>query len=123
MNESVLNACKTASAQWQAAFNTQNAQGCTQQYEAGATMVAKPFGTFVGHEQIQQLWQNIIDQGFADVAYQEVSWTPEGNDGYILSAKWTMNKAFGVVHKEHWRLQANGQAKLSFDEFEVLGER
>ena len=42
---------------------------------------------------------------------------------YILTSKWTMNKAFGVVHKEVWTMQEDGKARLTYDEFEVLGER
>ena len=55
--------------------------------------------------------------------YTDVLWEPEGDDGYILIAKWTMNKAFGVVHKEHWAMQSDGSAKLISDCFEVQGER
>jgi len=34
-----------------------------------------------------------------------------------------MNKAFGVVHREHWIVQRDGIARLLNDEFEVMGER
>ncbi len=34
-----------------------------------------------------------------------------------------MNKAFGVVHREHWALEADGCARLVSDDFEVQGER
>lgn len=123
MAQDVLAACKAGIEKWQRAFNSQDAAGCAAQYAQGTTMVAKPFGTFVGREEIQALWQNIIDQGFADVQYQDATWQPEGDDGYLLSSKWTMNNAFGVVHKEHWKIQADGEARLVYDEFEVLGER
>lgn len=119
----VLDASKAAIARWQQAFNKQDAAGCAAQYEEGAVMHARPFGTFTGREEIQAFWQKIIDDGFHGVEYSDVSWTPEGDDGYILSAKWTMNKAFGVVHREHWLLQADGTAKLHSDDFEVQGER
>ena len=119
----VLETCKAGIAEWQQAFNSQNAAGCAAQYEETAVMEAKPFGTFTGREQIQAFWQNIIDQGFAEVDYTDVKWEPIGDDGYLLSSKWTMNKAFGVVHREHWKLQSDGRARLVSDEFEVLGER
>ena len=86
-------------------------------------MLARPFGEFVGREQIEAFWQQIMDQGFADVDYTEMEWVPEGDDGYILTSNWTMNKAYGVVHREHWQIQADGMARLSYDEFEVQGER
>ncbi|MBY6185651.1 nuclear transport factor 2 family protein [Marinobacter hydrocarbonoclasticus] len=120
---STLDTCKAGIKAWQDAFNRQDAKGCAEQYAEGTTMLARPMGTFTGRESIQAFWQQIIDQGFEDVEYQNVVWTPEGDDGYILSASWTMNKAYGVVHKEHWQRQPDGSARLVFDEFEILGER
>ncbi|MBE1276507.1 nuclear transport factor 2 family protein [Enterovibrio baiacu] len=110
---------------WQDAFNNQDAAGCAAQYADNTTlMIARPFGEFTGREEIQAFWQQIMDQGFADVDYTNVKWEPvEGDEGYILSADWTMNKAFGVVHREHWKIQEDGKARLVFDEFEVQGER
>lgn len=118
-----LDACKAGITAWQQAFNNQDAAGCAAQYAEGTTMIARPMGSFTGREQIQAFWQQIIDQGFKDVDYHNVQWTPEGDDGYLLTSSWTMNNAFGVVHKEHWKLQADGSAKLVFDEFEIQGER
>jgi hypothetical protein len=34
-----------------------------------------------------------------------------------------MNNAFGVIHKELWEIQTDGASRLTYDEFEVLGER
>lgn len=123
MNNSVLMACKRASAAWKTAFNQQDAAGCAAQYGESTTMIAHPFGTFTSKEAIQSLWQDIIDQGFNEVTYFDEIWEPAGEDGYILSAKWTMNKAFGTIQKEHWQIQSDGQARLVFDEFAVEGER
>ena len=119
----VLEACKKGIAAWQQAFNKQDAKGCAEQYQDNCVMQAEPFGTFEGKEAIQAFWQNIIDQGFADVDYTEVTWEAEGEDGYILTSSWTMNKAFGVVHREHWQVGEDGLAKLASDHFEVQGER
>lgn len=119
----VLDACKAGISAWQKAFNSQDAVGCAEQYAEGTVMEARPFGTFIGREEIQSFWQNIIDQGFSEVDYSDVQWEAEGEDGFILSAQWTMNKAFGVVHREHWKIQEDGKARLVFDDFEVQGER
>ncbi|MGF1755478.1 nuclear transport factor 2 family protein [Vibrio makurazakiensis] len=121
--EAVLEACKTAINAWQLAFNSQDAAGCAAQYAEGTVMEARPFGTFTGREEIQAFWQNIIDQGFSNVDYTDVKWEKHDDNGYILSANWTMNKAFGVVHREHWAIQEDGKARLVFDDFEVQGER
>ena len=37
----------------------------------------------------------------------------------ILTAKWKMNNANGVIHKELWVLQEDGTAKLREDDFEI----
>lgn len=120
---SPLELCQQAIAAWQQAFNRQDAAGCAAQYNVDAVMEAKPFGRFEGREAIQAFWQNIIDQGFNDVAYTDVEWVAEPSGGYILTSQWTMNKAYGVVHKEHWALEEDGKARLIYDEFEILGER
>lgn len=119
----VLEACKAGIATWQVAFNNQDAAGCAAQYCEDASMEARPMGTFTGRAEIQAFWQNIMDQGFKDVDYSDVNWVAEGDDGYILSSSWTMNKAFGAVHREHWKIQADGKARLVSDLFEILGER
>lgn len=122
-NHDVLAACKQGIAAWQQAFNSQDAQGCAAQYNESCTMHARPFGTFEGREAIQAFWQGIIDQGFKDVDYTDVNWEAHGDNGYILTSKWTMNKAFGVVHKELWVVESDGHARLIHDDFEVQGER
>ncbi|QIZ77060.1 nuclear transport factor 2 family protein [Ferrimonas lipolytica] len=122
-NNNVLAACKQGIAAWQQAFNRQDAAGCAAQYNDRCDMHARPFGTFTGRTAIEAFWQGIIDQGFNDVEYSEVKWQPLGSDGYILSSSWTMNKAFGVVHREHWVVEEDGKARLISDEFEIQGER
>lgn len=123
MNSKTLEILKAGSIAWQNAFNSKNAKGCADQYAEGSAMVAKPFGEFVGREAIEAFWQSIIDQGFSDVEYSNVEWHAEDEGIYTLTAKWTMNKAFGVIHKERWQIQEDGKALLIYDEFEVMGER
>ena len=123
MSNQVLEACKKGIAAWQTAFNNQDAQGCAAQYNEDCVMHARPFGTFEGREAIQAFWQGIIDQGFKDVDYTDVKWEEHQDGGYILTSSWTMNKAFGVVHREHWLVEADGNARLISDDFEVQGER
>jgi len=55
--EVVLQAVKQASSKWKAAFNCGDAEGCAAQYEADAIMIAQPFGTFTGTQEIQGFWQ------------------------------------------------------------------
>lgn len=122
-NQQILDLCKQGISDWQAAFNSGNAAGCAACYVEDALMEAKPMGEFQGRAAIQAFWQKIMDDGFTNVEYTDVEWQPVGDDGFLLSSKWTMNKAFGVVHKEHWVVEADGKARLKTDEFEMLGER
>ena len=117
----ILQAVQTASAAWQAAFNTGDAAGCAAQYEADAVMHARPFGTFTGQADIQAFWQKLIDDGFADVQYVEPQIDVIDEQSAVLSSQWTMNKASGVIHRELWVLQADGAARLREDDFEATG--
>ncbi|MCF6459115.1 nuclear transport factor 2 family protein [Pseudoalteromonas sp. MMG024] len=121
--QQILNACKDSITAWQNAFNNQDAAGCAAQYSKHAVMHARPFGTFKGTTEIEFFWQGIIKQGFKDVEYTDVAWSKFDDKSFILSSKWTMNKAYGVVHRELWRVEEDGKARLIDDEFEVQGER
>ena len=120
-NEALLNAVRVASAKWRAAFNDGDAAGCAAAYEQDAVMEAKPFGTFTGRAAIQAFWDKIIADGFAAVEYLEPDIRVVDNSSAVLSAKWRMNKAHGVITKELWVLQGDGTAMLREDAFEVLG--
>lgn len=121
--KTTLDICKQASEDWKLAFNRQDALGCAAQYTENSVMEARPFGVFKGREEIQGFWQGIIDQGFDKVEYSDAEWHKLKDDEYVLSSKWTMNKAHGAVVREHWVLESDGKARLIYDEFEVLGER
>lgn len=121
--QQVLDACKAGITAWQNAFNSQNAEGCAEQYMQDGVMVARPFGTFEGREAILSFWQDLISKGFDEVNYTDVQWEAEGDNGCVLTANWTMNKAYGVIHREHWVIDTDGKARLVYDEFEVQGER
>lgn len=122
-DQSVLAKCQAGINAWQQAFNRQDAAGCAARYTANSVMNARPFGSFTGRQEIQAFWQGIMDKGFADVEYTDVNWEAAEDQGYILSSSWTMNKAFGVVHREHWVIEDDGEARLLSDDFEVQGER
>ncbi|MEO0376478.1 MAG: nuclear transport factor 2 family protein [Cyanobacteria bacterium P01_A01_bin.17] len=116
----ILEAAKRASEQWKGAFNAGDAAGCAAQYENNAVMQAKPFGTFTGTAEIQAFWQKLIDDGFTNVEYLNPQITAVDQSSAILTSRWQMNKASGVIHKELWVLQADGTAKLRTDEFEAI---
>lgn len=120
-DEKLLATVRDASEAWKSAFNSGNAAGCAAQYEENAVMIAQPFGTFKGREEIQGFWQKLIDDGFSDVEYvAPTDLKVERDDAVILSSNWKMNKAKGVITKELWVVQADGTAKLREDEFEAI---
>ncbi|WP_298439410.1 nuclear transport factor 2 family protein [uncultured Ferrimonas sp.] len=116
-HHNLIAAVEQASQAWQDAFNRGDAAACAAQYVATATMDARPFGHYQGHAQIQGFWQQLIEQGFAEVAYQQVQLDVIDAKHAVLSANWTMNNASGQIQRELWQLQADGSAKLVEDEF------
>ncbi len=121
LNEALLDAVRAGSRRWQDAFNAGNAAGCAACYEETAVMNAKPFGAFSGRADIEAFWTKIIGDGYSDVTYIEPEIRVVDDRSAILSAKWEMNKAFGVITNELWVLQDDGNALLREDDFEVLG--
>ena len=122
-SERLLARVNEASGKWKAAFNSGNAAGCAEQYQTDALIVAKPFGTFRGTTEIQNFWQGLINQGFAEVEYvAPTKLEPQANGkSVLLSSHWKMNKAKGIITKELWVIQQDGSAKLKEDHFEVTG--
>ena len=84
-------------------------------------MVVKPFGTFTGRHEIETFWDKIITDGFAAVEYVEPEIKVVDETSAVLSSKWRMNKAHGVITKELWVVRDDGIALLREDEFEILG--
>lgn len=116
----IIDALNAASERWKNAFNTGDAAGCAAQYEADAVMNAKPFGTFTGTAEVTAFWQQLIEGGYSDVEYIEPEIKVVDETSAILSSKWKMNNASGIITHELWVLQEDGTAKLRQDDFEAL---
>ena len=116
----LIDAVKLASEKWKNAFNSGDAAGCVAQYEEDATMHARPFGTFRGREQIQEFWQNLMDDGYNSVEYVDPELSEIDDSTVLLISGWKMNKASGVIHKEIWAMQSDGAALLREDDFEAV---
>lgn len=119
MTQDLIDATQAASARWKAFFNAGDAAGCASCYEETATMVATPFGTFEGREAIQAFWENLIADGFSDVAYVDPTVSAENERSALLTSGWTMNKAQGIITRELWVMQEDGTMKLREDHFEA----
>ena len=120
MHQQLIEKTILASKKWQQYFNEGNAKGCTSMYEEQATMHAKPFGHYQGHNEIQGFWQHLIEQGFSEICYIQPKIEVIDDMTTILSSQWTMNHAQGVITKELWVLQENGDMLLREDNFEAL---
>ena len=117
----VLRVVSEGSEKWKAAFNAGDAAGCAAQYEDDAVMHARPFGTFNGTHDIKTFWQKLIADGYTDVEYIDPEIEILDDTTAILTSRWRMNKASGVIHKELWAIQEDGSAKLREDDFEAMG--
>lgn len=120
MTSSVEQATLAASVRWQNCFNNGDASGCASCYEEGAKMVATPFGAFIGRSEIEAFWRKLIDDGFAEVEYVDPIIDPIDDQSAVLTSRWKMNKAHGIITRELWVLQADGTALLREDHFEAL---
>ncbi|GJL55197.1 MAG: hypothetical protein NPIRA02_23290 [Nitrospirales bacterium] len=119
----LIAAVQKASAAWVEAFNNGDAAACARAYDVNARMSAKPFGTFTGRKSIQSFWEQLIGDGYAQVRYEEPTIEVINAKTAVVSANWEMNKAYGVITKELWVLQEDGQAKLKIDSFKILGNK
>ncbi|MEL6321609.1 MAG: nuclear transport factor 2 family protein, partial [Cyanobacteria bacterium J06626_14] len=108
----VLTVVSEGSEKWKAAFNAGDAAGCAAQYEDDAVMHARPFGTFNGTNDIKAFWQTLIADGYTDVEYVDPEIKILDDTTAVLTSRWRMNKASGVIHKELWAIQEDGTAKL-----------
>ena len=121
--DTLLMAVQKASEAWVEAFNSGDAARCANAYDVNGIMTAKPFGTFAGRNNIQTFWQKLITQGYAKVRYIDMKVEVINAKAAVISSKWEMNKAHGIITKELWVLHGDGQAKLKIDNFEVLGSK
>ena len=120
MTNALITRTLEASKQWKTFFNQGNAAGCASMYEEGAQMVAKPFGVYKGRQQVEIFWQDLIENGFADVNYLDPKVEPIDETSTVLTSRWTMNNAQGVISRELWVLQADGSMLLREDHFEAI---
>ena len=84
-------------------------------------MRTEPFGQFACRKTIQEFWQNLVHEGYSDVEYIGPQFTIIDSSSALLKSGWKMNKASGVIHRELWMIQADGNAKLREDYFEATG--
>jgi len=129
MKTLAIDAARKASAAWKAHFNAGDAAGCAACYEEDAIMVAAPFGTFTGRAEIEAFWTNLIADGFTGIEYLDPNIEQLDDNSAVLTSKWKMNKAHGIITRELWVLQSvppeagnqEATALLREDHFEALG--
>lgn len=120
-SNALVEAVLAASERWRSAFNSGDAKAAAVQYEKDAWMHAAPLANVRGRDAIEQFWQQLVEQGFAEVEYVEPSLTLLSATSARLASGWRMNNAQGVITNELWVIQDDGSALLREDEFEVQG--
>lgn len=119
MTSELISRTIAASERWRDFFNQGQAAGCASMYEDDAEMVATPFGSYRGRQEIEAFWQDLIGRGFADVVYINPEIKQVDETSTVLTSGWKMNNAHGVISRELWVVQADGSMLLREDEFEV----
>ena len=119
MQTDIEQAIVAASEQWKAAFNAGNATACAACYEDDAIMVATPFGEYRGRPAIQAFWAKLIESGYRNVAYTDTLIEPIDERRGVLTARWSMDGAHGVITRELWVIQSDGTVRLREDHFEA----
>lgn len=119
MSQQLIDKTRQASEKWQSYFNQGDAGGCASMYELEAEMVATPFGRYQGREAIQAFWQQLVEQGFADVRYLSPNIEVLDESSTLLTSHWSMNNARGIITRELWVLQEDGEMRLREDHFEA----
>ena len=105
---------------WIHDFNLGKSDACIAAYTPDAVMRAKPMGTFIGTEAIAQFWKPFMASGAKELTYADVNIEIVDESTALLSATWSMNVGRGVITKEKWIKQENGDWLLAEDNFEVL---
>ncbi|MEM9644720.1 MAG: nuclear transport factor 2 family protein [Planctomycetota bacterium] len=105
---------------WAASFNRGDASGCADFYTENAKMQAEPMAQVQGREAIREFWKTLIDGGYADVQYLDPKVKVLSESKAELRSPWSMNLASGLIHRELWERQEDGNWRLADDHFEVI---
>ena len=100
--EKIRNQIKQASKLWRGGFNRKDVEYCSYMYTNDAVMHARPFGSYIGRDQIYEFWRGMIQRGAADLEYKNVHITVLSPNKAQLSATWSMNIGEGFVTSEIW---------------------
>ena len=121
MSTAIERAIVAASERWKISFNAGDAAACADCYEDDAVMVATPFGEYSGRTEIEAFWAKLIGDGYKNVVYLDTRIEAIDERSGVLTARWLMNAARGVITRELWVLQPDGTARLREDHFEATG--
>lgn len=118
-DSSIRSEVNKASARWRAGFNNANPQECANQYHENAVMEVGGIGSFAGKAEIYKFWQEFISSGAREVEYFKTKIEVIDENTALLTSDWKMNVGLGVITKEKWCRQNNGQWLLTEDAFEM----
>jgi len=119
MREDAKKAVLGCSEKWIESFNNGDADYCIGAYEPNAVINAKPLGTFKGTAEIDAFWRPFMASGAGELKYTDIKMEAVDESTVLLSASWTMNVGRGIITKEKWVLQNDGNWLLQEDDFEI----
>lgn len=105
---------------WIKNFNKGNVDYCVSLYTEDATMIAKPFGTFRGRNEIDAFWRPFIASGAGYLVYRNTIVKEVNPNTVLIASDWSMNVGQGIITKEEWVKESDGKWRLKDDRFEVL---
>ena len=111
---------RVCSQNWIANFNKGNVDACVAAYKHNAIMQATPLGTFTGKEAIDGFWRPFMGSGAGKLEYENIRLEVVDESTVLLSADWRMNVGRGIITKEKWVKQSDGNWLLEQDDFEVV---
>ena len=112
MTHTIREAAIAGCERWKSFFNAGDAPGCASCYEKNASLIATPFGTYVGQEEIEEFWAKLMAYGFENVSYADLIVREIDENTAIVSGSWVMNKVSHTITHELWVLQSDGKACL-----------
>lgn len=115
---------KRASAKWQTHFNEGKASECAALYHDTAKMIVEAHGSFEGKtlkgkDNIERYLTELFEQGFGELEYEEPFVYVVDSQSAYIACQYRMNKTEGELIKQLWKLQPDGSALISLDNFRI----
>jgi hypothetical protein len=93
-------------------FALSNESGCALHYEEFAMLNCNQGGCYIGQEEIQTYWHQLLAKGVRSVQYLGAGLNFVTLSSIKVSAKWQLTNGHTLHSNENWVLQADNSFKL-----------